>query len=151
MTSTWTEVFWWSSRDLQPEAFACLNCDFIGSIQVDFKHHVIWLSVAIVTSVTAVTGGVEVLSQQFVVAVWNREAEAWIKVSSLWHSKCPRWGEGKGKSHTQNTEHTELAHSAHIPAVATDIHMEPHFCWITEFRLLLTNPPFLYFFLHSGI
>ena len=53
-----------------------LELQFHWSIQVDFKHHVIWLSVTKVTSVTAVTGGVEVLSQQFVVAVWNREADA---------------------------------------------------------------------------
>ena len=53
-----------------------LELRFHWSIQVDFMRHVIWMSVAKVTSVTAVTGGVEVLSQQFVVAVWNREAEA---------------------------------------------------------------------------
>ena len=36
-----------------------LELRFHWSIQVDFKHHVIWLSVATVTSVTAVPGGLK--------------------------------------------------------------------------------------------
>ena len=90
-------------------------------------------------------------SQQRVCCCMNQEAEAWIKVSSLWDSKGPRWGEDRSEDRIhKNTEHTELTHQADCPAVVTIIHMGPPFCWLTGFRLQLTIPPFLYFFYSQG-
>ena len=90
-------------------------------------------------------------SQQRVCCCMNQEAEAWIKVSSLWDSKGPRWGEDRSEERThKNTEHTELTHQADCPAVVTMCHMGQPFCWLTGFRLQLTTPPFLYFFYSQG-
>ena len=86
-------------------------------------------------------------AQQRVCCCMNQEAEAWIKVSLLWDPKGPRWGEDRTP---KNTEHTELTYQADCPAIVTIIHMGPPFCWLTEFRLQLTIPPFLYFFYSQG-
>ena len=86
-------------------------------------------------------------SQQRVCCCMDQEAEAWIKVSSLWDPKGHRWGEDRTP---KNKEHTELTHQADCPAVVTMIHIGPPFCWLTGFRLQLTNPPFLYFFYSQG-
>ena len=62
----------------------------------------------------------------------------------------PLGGRSQRRTHTQNTEHTELTHQADCPAVVTMCHMGPPFCWLTGFRLQLTIPPFLYFFYSQG-
>ena len=49
-------------------------------------------------TVTRHTGRVDVCHSNEFCCCMDQEAEAWIKVSSLWDPKGPRWG---GRSHTQ--------------------------------------------------
>ena len=90
-------------------------------------------------------------SQQRVCCCMDQEAEAWIKVSSLWHAKCPRWGEGKGKSHTQK----HGTHGARTPGWYSGCgHWYSYgaaFLLINRIPLVINKPAVFVFLLLSGI
>ena len=124
-----------------------LELRFHWSIQVDFMRHVIYVNRQ--SHVSNCCTGVEyVCHSNEICCCMDQEAEAWIKVSSLWDPTEPHWGREE-RTH-KNTEHTELTHQADCPAVVTMCHMGPPFCWLTRFRFQLTIPPFLYFFYSQG-
>ena len=104
------EIFWWHSKDLQPKySFAWTAISLEQSSGLHASCH---LDVNRQSHVTNCHTGVEeVCHSNEVCCCEDQEAEAWIKVSSLWDSKGPRWGEDRSEERIHKTRNIRSSHT----------------------------------------